>query len=91
MICLQETKIEVLHKEKCFAIQGDNIQWVKRSTENWASGLITVWCKNKFIYHKHVSGKGFFMTIGKYRRDNILILVVNVFSFYDYNDKAQMW
>jgi len=92
MVCIQETKVGTINREKCFAIWGDDeYKWIDSPAENSGGGILTIWGKNKFKCEKSISKRGFIITIGKWGKDNIQVNIINVYLPCEINEKRHMW
>ena len=92
MVCIQETKVGTINREKCSAIWGDDeYEWIDSPAENSGGGILTIWGKNQFKCEKSISKRGFIITIGKWGKDNIQVNIINVYSPCEINEKRRMW
>jgi len=49
MICLQETKKEVIDNALCQALWGDaEVSWEMQPTTNTTGGILCMWCEKSF-------------------------------------------
>lgn len=66
MICLQETKKEVINKSMCQALWGDSeVSWEAQQALNSAGEILCLWSENSFKLDRKVIGQGFVMLEGK--------------------------
>jgi len=92
MICIQETKMKNINKEKCFKLWDDNnVEWLHKEAMEGAGGILTVWHKNVFVCERNIVGKGFMVLIGRNKEKDIPIVVVNVYLACTLKDKCNMW
>ena len=91
-ICIQETKTKTMSDAQCFSMWGDsNVGWLHNEGENGAGSLLTMWHKEVFLYQSHLIGKGFIVFFGKHMQTDTDIVVVNVYSACNLQDKKTLW
>ncbi|XP_068503620.1 uncharacterized protein [Phaseolus vulgaris] len=77
---------------QCFSMWGDsNVGWLHNEGENGAGSLLTMWHKEVFLYQSHLIGKGFIVFFGKHMQTDTDIVVVNVYSACNLQDKKTLW
>ena len=60
MICIQETKKEIIEKSMCQALWGDlEVNWEAQSASNIAGGVLCIWSEKTFKLERRVIGSGF--------------------------------
>lgn len=68
MMFRQETKKEVVSKELCCALWGNNdVQWEMTLFVNAIGGLLCLWCKEAFKLNNTFRGNGFLGLEGIWR------------------------
>lgn len=59
MLCLQETKKEMVEKSMCAALWGGSeIGWESYPSSNSAGGILCIWNVNSFRVENKISGTG---------------------------------
>ena len=92
MICLQETKKEVINKSMCQALWGDSdVSWEAQQATNSAGGILCLWSENSFKLERKVIGQGFIMLIGKWHQETQPIHIITVYSPCDIQQKRVLW
>jgi len=91
-VCLQETKLEIVNEERCYTLWGNNyIEWKHVPAENGARGILTIWHKDTFACERVDINNGFLYVKGGWKKDNKLIVIVNVYSPCDVRLKTEQW
>lgn len=88
MICIQETKKEIIEKTACQALWGDPM--VSREVlpaANSAGGILCMWSDEKFKLESKVSGNGFIRLTGQWAKEAVQIHIVVVYSPCDIQNK----
>lgn len=92
MICLQETKKEVIEKAMCQTLWGDaEVCWEMQSAVNTAGGILCLWSENSFKLHRSVIGNGFILLVGEWVKEAQLINIVTAYSPCDLQNKQLLW
>jgi len=87
-VCLQETKLKVITKAKCYSVWGNNrIGWLHNEGENGCGSLLSMWNEEAFSYSSHMMGKGFIAIFGSHIKSNVRCVMVNVYVACTLNDK----
>jgi len=60
VVCLQETKLEIVNKERCYNIRNNDIEWEHFVVVNGLQEILTMWHKDTFICETLVINTSFF-------------------------------
>ena len=92
LLCLQETKKEVLDKAACQLLWGQpDVAWEWQPAVNAAGGLLCVWNNSNFQVDFRFSDKDFIMLGGVWLPQMQRVVVINVYAPCDSAGKRQMW
>ena len=92
MICIKETKKEVIEKTMCQALWGDPVvSWEMQPTVNSAGGLLCLWGEKKFKLERKVSGNEFIRMTGQWIREAVQVNIVSIYSPCDIQNKRMLW
>jgi len=95
MMFRQETKKEVVNKELCCALWGNNdVQWEMTLSINAIGGLLCLWCKEAFKLNNTFRGNGFLGLEGIWREgrvENRDVTLVNIYLPCDMEWKRRLW
>jgi len=84
MLCIQETKLELIDRALCQRIWGENdVEWFVSLTINRGRGLLCLWNKEDFSLQNSFHGQGFLAIKGIWKKKGIVITMVNVYSLRD--------
>ena len=62
MICIQETKKEIIEKSMCQALWGDlEVSWEAQPASNTAGGILCIWSEKTFKLERKVIDSGFIL------------------------------
>ena len=88
MICLQETKKEVIEKAMCQTLWGDaEVCWEMQSAVNTAGGILCLWSENSFKLHRSVIGNGFILLNTHIHRSREKYKNMTLFSIFSHQIK----
>ena len=77
MICLQETKKEMVDKAMCQALWGHvEVVWELLPATNSAGGILCLWGENSFKLQRKISGPGFILMVGDYWAWHMIVLMM---------------
>ena len=66
MLCIQETKKEIIERSMCQALWGDSdVKWEAQPSSNTVGGVLCIWSEKSFMLERKVIGPGFVMLIWK--------------------------
>ena len=92
MICLQETKKELVDKAMCQALWGHvEINWEMLPAINSAGGILCLWGDNSFRLQRKISGTGFILMVGEWVQEAQIVTIVTIYSPCDINSKRILW
>lgn len=92
MICIHETKRELIDKAACQALWGDSdVGWEFQLVINTAGGLLCVWNQQAFKLERRETGSGFILLEGVWIQENQKTSVVNLYSPCDVHQKRIQW
>jgi len=92
LICLQETKKELIDKAMCQAIWGDaEVSWEMQPAINSAGGILCMWCDKAFRLQRKVIGTGFIFLQGELIREAQQINIITIYSPCDIHGKRLLW
>jgi len=96
MICIQETKIQVLKQSNCYNMWGhNNVEWVSKQAMGNSGGILTMWHKKKFKCVKQIVRDRYIGVIGHVYSSNnvnpIPVAIFNVYSSCEFNEKISLW
>ncbi|KAG5022915.1 hypothetical protein JHK85_019257 [Glycine max] len=81
LLCLQETKKEIVNKNMCQALWGNSdFSWETCPSANSAGGILCVWNQSSFKVESRFVGAGFILLSGKWGQESQLVHVVNIYS-----------
>uniref|UniRef100_K7KVD7 Endonuclease/exonuclease/phosphatase domain-containing protein n=1 Tax=Glycine max TaxID=3847 RepID=K7KVD7_SOYBN len=80
MLCLQETKREVIDKKVCQALWGDSdASWELQPACNSAGGLLCIWNEETFKLENKLIGNGSIYLEGIWLTDGGKVMIVNIY------------
>ena len=92
LVCLQETKKEIITKLACQNIWGDaNVSWDSVPSIHTAGGLLCMWNNLAFEVDRRVKGTNFLMFVGRWIKENMKLYIVNVYAPCDIAGKRELW
>ena len=92
MICLQETKKEMVDKAICQALWGHvDVSWELLLAINSAGGILCLWNDNSFRLQRKISGSGFILMIGEWVQEAQLVTLVTIYFPCDIHNKGILW
>ncbi|KAH1238893.1 hypothetical protein GmHk_08G023471 [Glycine max] len=92
VLCIQETKKEVMERHMCQALWGDSeVKWVAQPAVNTAGGILCVWSEKTFKLEKKETGNGFIMLVGKWIPEDQIVHIINIYSPCDIQSKRVLW
>ena len=92
MLCLQETKKEVVDKALCQALWGHaEVNWEFLPAISSAGGILCLWGENSFRLQRKISGPGFILLTGEWVQEAQLVTIVTIYSPCDINRKRILW
>lgn len=92
MICLQETKKEVIDKAMCQSLWGDAaVCWEMQPAINTAGGILCSWSEKTFKLHRRVVGNGYILLAGEYIKEAQPVNIVTIYSPCDLQNKRSLW
>jgi len=92
LLCLQETKKDVLDKASCQFLWGQSdLDWEWQPALNAAGGLLCVWDNNKFQVDVRISDKDFIMLGGIWLPQMQRVVVINIYAPCDHAGKRHLW
>ena len=92
MICIQETKKEVIEKSMCQALWGDSeISWEAHPASNSACGILCIWSEKTFKLERKVIDNGFIMLVGQWLKEAQQVHVISIYSPCDIRNKRALW
>ena len=92
LLCLQETKKDVLDKASCQFLWGQSdLDWEWQPALNAAGGLLCIWDNNKFQVDLRISDKDFIMLCGIWLPQMQRVAVINIYAPCDHAEKRQLW
>jgi len=92
MICLQESKKEVIDKAMCQSLWGDDeVYWEMQPAINIVGGILCLWSENSFKLHRRVIGNGFILLVGEWIKEAQPINIVTIYSPCDLQNKRSLW
>ena len=92
LLCLQETKKEIVNKNMCQALWGNSdFSWETCPSANSAGGILCVWNQSSFKVESRFVGAGFILLSGKWGQESQLVHVVNIYSPCNLQEKRVLW
>lgn len=92
VLCLQETKKEVIENNVCLALWGNyGVSWKMQPACNSAGGLLCIWNEEAFKVEKKMRGNGFIYLKGAWAADGAKVIIVNIYSPCDIVLKRNLW
>ncbi|KAL2974380.1 hypothetical protein AAZX31_14G101500 [Glycine max] len=92
MLCLQETKKDVMDKALCQALWGDSdVKWELQPECNGAGGILCMWSEQIFKLEKKIIGCGFIYLEGIWVAEGAKVTIVNIYSPCDLALKRSLW
>ena len=92
MICLQETKKEVIDKVVCQSLWGEaEVCWEMQPATHTAGGILCLWSERTFKLHSRVVGNGYILLTGEYLKEAQTVNIVAVYSPCDIQNKRILW
>ena len=92
MLCLQETKREMIDKKVCQALWGDSdASWELQPACNSAGGLLCIWNEETFKLENKLIGNGSIYLEGIWLTDGGKVMIVNIYLSCDAVFKRNLW
>ena len=92
MMCLQETKKEVIDNALCQALWGDaEVSWEMQPATNTAGDILCMWCEKSFRLQRKVTRNGFILLVGEWTREEQQVNIVTIYSPCDIHNKRLLW
>ena len=92
MLCIQETKKEVIERSMCQAILGDSeVRWEAQPSSNTVGGILCIWSEKTFSLEGKVIGTGFVMLTRKWIQEAQTMNIINIYSPCDIQSKRVLW
>lgn len=92
LICVQETKLQVVDLRSCNALWGDtDFDWESVPAENRSGGLLCIWRKSLLQIHHREVGQNFICIVGHNLQNDMLCCFVNVYAPCDMLGKRLLW
>ena len=92
MLCIQESKKEVIDRAMCQALWGDSeVRWEAQPSSNTAGGILCLWSDKTFLLERKVCGTGFVMLTGKWVQEAQIVNIINIYSPCDIHSKRVLW
>ena len=92
MMCLQETKKELVDKASCQALWGDSdISWAIQPANNSAGGILCIRSEHVFKLEKKCMDCGFIYLEGTLIADGVKVSIVNLYSPCEVGLKRNLW
>lgn len=92
MLCIQETKKEIIDKSSCRALWGDNnVRWEMQPASNTAGGILCLRSERAFKLQSKVIGSGFILLNGQWLKEDQQVHIVIVYSPCDIQNKRVLW
>lgn len=92
MLCLQETKKEVIDRPMCQALWGETeVSWEAYPSSDSAGGILCIWSEKSFALERKVIGNDFIMLVGKWIKEAQQVFIVNIYSPCDIQSKRMLW
>ena len=81
MLCIQETKKEVIERSMCQALWGDSeVRWEAQPSTNTAGGILCIWSEKTFMLERKVIGTGFVMLAGKWIQEAQTMNIISILA-----------
>ena len=92
MLCLQETKKELIDKTMCQSLWGDGeVSWEMQQATNTAGGILCLWSERTFKLQNKIIGHGFILLSGEWIKEALPINIVTIYSPCDIQNKRALW
>ena len=92
LICLQETKKELVDKPMCQALWGNvDVNWEMLPATNSAGGILCLWSDKSFRLQRKIIGNGFILMVGEWIQEAQMITLVTIYSPCDIHNKRILW
>ena len=92
MICIQETKKEIIEKSMCQALWGDlEVSWEVQPASNTAGGILCIWSEKTFKLERKVIGSGFILLVGQWLKEAQQVQIISIYSPCDTQNKRTLW
>jgi len=92
ILCIQETKKEVIERVMCQALWGDSdVRWEALPSVNSSSGILCIWGEKSFKLERKITGAGFIMLVGKWQQEAQTLNIINIYSLCDIQSKRVLW
>jgi len=92
MLCIQETKKEVIERSMCQALwENSDVRWEAQPSVNSSGGILCVWSAKSFKLERKINGVGFIMLVGKWRQETQTLYIINIYSPCDIQSKRVLW
>ena len=92
MICLKETKKEMVDKTMCQALWGHvEVSWEVLPALNSAGGILCLWSDKSFRMQRKIIGSDFILMVGEWVQEAQLVTLVTIYSPCDIHNKRILW
>lgn len=92
LLCLPETKKQQIDTKMCQSLWGDNdVTWELQPAINTTGGLLCLWSEESFNVERRVSGRGFILLEGVWRKEAQKVFIVNIYAPCDSHNKRILW
>ena len=92
IICLQETKKEMVDKAMCQALWGHvEVSWEMLPAISLAGGILCLWSDKSFRLQRKITGNGFILMVGEWVQEAQLVTLVTIYSPCDIHNKRILW
>lgn len=92
MVCIQETKREIIEKKVCKAMWGDSeVKWELSLANNTTGGLLCMCDGDIFEMENCFKGDSFLELVGLWKIGNKKVTFVNVYAPNDRGRRRHLW
>ncbi|KAH1241717.1 hypothetical protein GmHk_07G019230 [Glycine max] len=92
MICIQETKRELIDKTMCQSLWGDtDVGWEAQPAVNTAGGILCLWSEQNFRLQMRIVGSGFIFLRGEWLREAQQVSILTIYSPCEIQHKRILW
>eukprot|EP00256_Glycine_max_P051991 XP_014618170.1 uncharacterized protein LOC102664727 [Glycine max] len=92
MLCLQETKKEVIERYMCQTLWGESeVRWEVQPAVNTAGGILCLWSNKTFKLERKVIGTSFVLLVGKWIQEAQTVNIISIYSPCDIQSKRVLW
>ena len=92
MLCIQETKKELIDRDICQALWGDpEVQWADQPATHTAGGILCLWSEKAFRMERKIIGPRYVMMSGKWIQEDQSVNIASVYSPCDIQGKRVLW